>query len=140
MKLLARNKQTIYYRNYSGMTAITEDDNETLTGEYEKSYGAVKTIRAYVKSAVGDNAAEPFGDFTSKRRTVYIEHGVADDVTEQTIFWIGINPQVIPPTDAQGNANQHAGEPTVPHNFTVDGIAYGLNHIRIAVRQVEVRA
>ena len=140
MKLLARNKQTIYYRNYSGMTAITEDDNETLTGEYEKSYGEVKSIRAYVKSAVGDNAAEPFGDFTTKRRTVYIDYGVADDITEQTIFWIGIDPQVIPPTDAQGNANQHAGEPTVPHNYTIDGIARGLNLIRVAVRQVEVRA
>lgn len=127
MKLLARNKQTIYYRNYLGMTAIKEDDNVTETGEYEKSYGAVKSIRAYVKSAIGENAAEPFGDFTSKRRTVYIEHGIADDVTEQTIFWIGIDPAVVD------------GEPTAPHNFTVDGISHGLNHIRIAIRQVEVR-
>lgn len=126
MRLLARNKQTIYYRCYQGMTPIIESGLET--GEYEKTYGAVKSFKAYVKSAIGENAVEPFGDFTSKRRTIYIQYGVADDVDEFSLLWVGIDPTVV------------EGEPTVPHNFTVDGVARGLNHIRVAIRRVDVDA
>lgn len=140
MRLLDRNKQIVYWRNLVSKSAITTADeygNTLETGEYNKTYSAVKSARLYVKSAIGENAAEPFGDFTSKRRTIYVDYGVVD-IDEYSLLWVGIDPQVVPPTDSQGNANQHAGEPTVPHNFTVDGIAKGLNHIRIAIRQVEV--
>lgn len=122
MRLLDRNKQTVYYRNYLGMTPITEDGLET--GEYTKSYGEVKTVKAYVKSAVGQNAAEPFGDFTNKQRTIYYINGAAD-IDEYSILWIGIDPQT------------NEGEPTIAHNFTVDGVAIGLNHTRVAIRRVE---
>ena len=122
MKLLDRNKQTVYYRNYLGMTPITEDGLET--GEYTKSYSEVKTVNAYVKSAVGQNAAEPFGDFTNKQRTIYYINGAAD-IDEYSILWVGIDPQIT------------AGEPTIAHNFTVDGVAIGLNHTRVAIRRVE---
>jgi hypothetical protein len=72
------------------------------------------------------NEAEPFGDFTSKRRTIYIDKNIAE-INEYSQLWIGVDPQA----DEDGN-------PTVPHNFTVDGISNGLNHIRIAIRKVEV--
>ena len=58
MRLLERNKQTIYYRNYQGMAPIKDGSLET--GEYEKTYGSINIVRAYVKSAVGNNSAEPF--------------------------------------------------------------------------------
>lgn len=122
MKLLDRNKQTVYYQNYLGMTPITEDGLET--GEYTKSYSEVKTVNAYVKSAVGQNAAEPFGDFTNKQRTIYYINGAAD-IDEYSILWVGIDPQIT------------EGEPTIAHNFTVDGVAIGLNHTRVAIRRVE---
>ena len=129
MRLLDRNKQSVYWRNLTGKAPITTTDeygNTLETGEYEKTYSEVKVARLYVKSAIGENDAEPFGDFTSKRRTIYVDYGVAD-IDEYSLLWVGIDPQV----DEQG-------VPTVPHNFTVDGIAKGLNHIRIAIRQVEV--
>lgn len=129
MKLLERNKQTVYWRNLVGETAITTQDeygNTLQTGEYEKTYGEIKSARLYVKSAIGENAAEPFGDFTSKRRTIYAIPQDTD-INEFSLLWVSIDPQA----DA-------SGEPTVPHNFTVDGISHGLNHIRIAIRQVEV--
>ena len=124
MRLLDRNKQTVYYRNYLGMTPITDDGLET--GEYTKSYGDVKTVKAYVKSAVGQNAAEPFGDFTNKQRTIYYINGAAD-IDEFSILWVGIDPTI----------DEQTEEPTVPHNFTVDGVAIGLNHTRVAIRRVE---
>lgn len=121
MRLLERNKQTIYYRNYEGMTPIMDGSLET--GEYEKTYGSINIIRAYVKSAVGTNAAEPFGDFTSKQRTIYIEG--ATEINEYSQIWVGIDPTLV------------NGKPTVPHNFDVIGVAHGLNHSRVSIRKVE---
>lgn len=121
MRLLERNKQTIYYRNYSGMSAITESGIET--GEYEKTYGSMNIAKAYVKSAVGNNTAEPFGDFTTKQRTIYFE-GVPE-INEYSQVWVGIDPLI------------ENGEPTVPHNFDVVGVAVGLNHTRVSIRRVE---
>ena len=138
MRLLDRNKQTVYYRNYTGMTAIT-DTNNLETGEYTKSYGAVKSVRAYVKSAVGNNEAEPFGDFTNKQRTIYYINGAAD-IDEFSLVWVGIDPEVTPEPEegtTPGANDPVPGEPTVPHNFTVDGVAVGLNHTRVAIRRVE---
>lgn len=141
MRLLERNKQTVYWRNLTGTTAITTSDgggNTLETGEYQKTYGTIKSARFYVKSAIGENAAEPFGDFTAKRRTIYALPQDTD-INEFSLLWVGIDPEVVPPTNAQGVANANAGEPTVPHNFTVDGVSHGLNHIRIAIRQVDVK-
>lgn len=126
MRLLARNKQTVYYCTYTTMTPIKVTDTDIETGEYEKTYGSVKSFKAYIKSAIGNNTVEPFGDFTSKNRTIYIDYGVADDIDEFCLLWIGIDPTVV------------SGVPTVPHNFTVDGVARGLNHIRVSISQVEV--
>lgn len=129
MRLLERNKQTVYWRNLSGVSAMTTTDefgNILETGEWNKTYGEVKSARLYVKSAIGQNTAEPYGDFTSKQRTIYALPQEAD-IDEYSILWIGIDPTLVD------------GEPTVPHNFTVDGVSHGLNHNRIAVRQVDVK-
>lgn len=129
MRLLARNRQRIYYRNLIGSTPLTETDeygNVLQTGEYVKTYSPLQSVKCYVKSAIGMNEAEPFGDFTSKRRTIYIDKNIAE-INEYSQLWVGEDPQA----DEDGN-------PTVPHNFTVDGISNGLNHIRIAIRKVEV--
>ena len=129
MRLLARNKQRIYYRNLIGSTPLTETDeygNVLQTGEYVKTYSPLQSVKCYVKSAIGMNEAEPFGDFTTKRRTIYIDKNLAA-INEYSQLWIGIDPLA-----------DESGNPTVPHNFTVDGISNGLNHIRIAIRRVEV--
>ena len=121
MRLLERNKQTIYYRNYKSIKPIRDGSLET--GEYEKTYGSINIVRAYVKSAVGVNSAEPFGDFTSKQRTIYIEG--SSDINEYSQIWVGIDPTLVD------------GKPTVPYNFDVIGVAQGLNHTRISIRKVD---
>lgn len=129
MKLLARNKQTVYYRNLKKSVPVaTSVGGETVyTGEYTKTYDTLQSVKCYVKSAIGLNEAEPFGDFTSKRRTMYLEPN-ASTINEYSLLWVGIDP-----------APNLQGEPTVPHNFTVDGVAHSLNHTRITIRQVEVK-
>lgn len=130
MRLLERNKQKVYYRNFISQTAVSYTDeygNTIETGEKTNTYGEVKSVRAYVKSAIGQNEAEPFGDFTSKRRTIYVEKDIAD-INEYSLLWVGIDPQI----------DDETGEPQSPHNFTVEGISSGLNHDRILIRRVEV--
>lgn len=128
MRLLDRNKQTVYWRNLASASAMATTDefgNILETGEWVKTYGEVKSARVYVKSAIGMNNADPYGDFTSKQRTIYALPEETN-IDEFSILWIGIDPML------------DEGEPTVPHNFTVNGVSHGLNHIRIAVRQVDV--
>ena len=130
MRLLARNKQTVYYQNIKQSTEATVEDgagNTLFTGEQVITYDPLSLVKCYVKSAIGLNEAEPYGDFTSKRRVMYLDKGSAN-LNENSLLWVGIDPS----PDLQGN-------PTVPHNFTVDGISNGLNHIRVAIRQVEVK-
>ena len=121
MRLLERNKQTIWYRNYQGKTPILEEGLET--GEYEKTYGSINALRAYVKSAVGSSSDEPFGEVIAKHKTIYIEG--TTDINEYSQIWVGAEPNI------------QNGEPTVPHNFDVIGVAQGLNHTRVAIRKVE---
>ena len=129
MRLLARNKQTVYYQNYksTGEATVTSGSETLYTGEKTIVYDTVKSVKCYVKSAIGMNEAEPFGDFTTKRRTLYLDKNQAD-INELSLLWVGIDPK----PDLQGM-------PTVPHNFTVDGVSIGLNHIRVAIRRVEVK-
>lgn len=122
MRLLDRNKQTIYYRNFSAK-AITSESG-LFTGEYVKTYGNVKTTRAYVKTAMGDNAVQPFGEQAVKNRIVYFENGSAD-INEYSQLWVGIDPSVT------------NGVPTVAPNYEVSGIEVGLNHTRASIRRVD---
>lgn len=130
MRLLNRNKQTVYYRNFVSQSDITTTDeygNVLETGEKDKSYSEVKSVKAYVKSAIGQNAAEPFGDFTSKKRTIYVmEHEC--DIDEYSLIWVGIDPGV----------DEQTGEPSTPNNFTVEGVSKGINHLRVLIRAVDV--
>ena len=123
MRLLARNRQTVYYRNYKKMTAIASDGIET--GEYTKTYDTMQTVKAYVKSAIGGSDTEPFGDFSSKQRTIYYKNGEAT-INEYSQVWVGIDP-----------ALDNQGAPTVPYNFDVVGVSVGLNHTRVSIRKVE---
>lgn len=123
MRLLDRNKQTIYYCNYVSASLNTSSGN--YTGERKKTYGVVKSTRAYVKTATGSSATEPFGNISTKTRTIYYANGEAD-INDNSLLWVGIDPTIV--NDA----------PTVPHNYTVSGVAVGLNHTRVSISKVTV--
>ena len=123
MRLLARNKQTVYYCNYA--SATMNGSQGVYTGSRTKTYGEVKSVRAYVKTATGNSTTEPFGSITSKTRTVYYENGAAD-INDNSLLWVGINPTIV------------NGKPTVPHNYVVSGVAEGLNHTRVSITKVTV--
>ncbi len=122
MKLLDRNRQTIYYRNYLGKTDIM--DGELFTGESVKNYSEVKLLLAYVKTAMGSSATEPFGELSNKNRIIYFANGVAD-MDEYSQVWVGLDPTLV------------NGEPTVAHNYDVVGVSVGLDHTRVSIRLVD---
>jgi len=129
MRLLDRNKQTVYYRNFQSAAEITMagPGGETLyTGERDGAFTEIKSVEAYVKSSVGNSNTEPFGDFNSNRRTMYVDDDNCD-IGELSELWVGIDP-----------AADEEGTPTVAHNFVVKGIADGINHRRIAIERVTV--
>ena len=122
MKLLDRNRQTIYYRNYLGKTDIM--DGNLYTGESAESFTEVKVLLAYVKTATGNSATEPFGELLNKNRIIYFANGAAD-MTEYSQVWVGLDPTLV------------NGEPTVAHNYDVVGVSVGLDHTRVSIRLVD---
>lgn len=122
MKLLDRNRQTIYYRNYLGKTDIM--DGNLYTGESAESFTEVKVLLAYVKTATGNSATEPFGELLNKNRIIYFANGAAD-MNEYSQVWVGLDPTLV------------NGEPTVAHNYDVVGVSVGLDHTRVSIRLVD---
>lgn len=122
MKLLDRNRQTIYYRNYLGKTDIM--DGDLYTGESAESFTEVKVLLAYVKTATGNSATEPFGELLNKNRIIYFANGAAD-MNEYSQVWVGLDPTLV------------NGEPTVAHNYDVVGVSVGLDHTRVNIRLVD---
>lgn len=122
MKLLDRNRQTIYYRNYLGKTDIM--DGNLYTGESAESFTEMKVLLAYVKTATGNSATEPFGELLNKNRIIYFANGAAD-MNEYSQVWVGLDPTLV------------KGEPTVAHNYDVVGVSVGLDHTRVSIRLVD---
>lgn len=122
MRLLDRNKQTVYY---ALLTAETEavDDYGNYTGERNKTYSTPVKTRMYVSAARGSVADEVFGVDTPYTK-VLITDDMACPISETSCLWIGVEPVV--------------GEITNPHNYIVTQVAKSLNHITYAVKEVDV--
>ena len=123
MRLLGRNKQVVYYSNF--VSAAMATSGNLYTGSRNKTYGEVKSVWAYVKTAIGSSATEPFGNIATKTRMMYYENGEAD-INDDSLLWVGINPTVV------------NSKPTIPHNYVVSGIARGINHTRVSIEKVTV--
>ena len=120
MRVLERNKQTIYYATYVSETANTESGYET--GENTITYSTPVAIRVNVSPARGRVNVELFGDSLDYDRVV-----VTDDLTcpisETSVLWVDSVP------DQNGK---------VPYDYIVRKVAKSLNSISYAISRVEV--
>lgn len=116
MRTLRRNKQTIHYAVYNGVTAVT-DSNGLHTGEYEPSYGTVTEAKMYVSPATRKATLEMFG-ITGSFDKILITDDMSCPITETSIVWIDT---------LTTNAN----------NYVVVRVAKALNHITYAITQVD---
>lgn len=132
MRVLSRNKQTIWFANPTGFQ-YAEDDNGFKTGEKTIAYGT--PIKAKMSMAISSGAnnlgsqgiaeVEPYGIVTG-----YTHRAVTEDLNcamgEESRVWYGIDP-----VDNESHA--------VPHNFEVVRKAKSLNHLIYYLKEVDVQ-
>ena len=119
MRTLQRNKRTIYYALYDGVTEVVDSDGN-YTGEQEVSYGEVQTARMNVSGGRGQAEIELFGVDNPFTRTA-----VTDDLTTpfntDTIFWFEADPLVD------------------PHNYRCTGVSKTVNQVVLALAELDVQ-
>jgi len=92
MRLLDRNKQTIYYALYNGRGMLTDSEGN-YTGEVGITYSEPVKVRAYVRATQGswtiasDSTMNQFGLDIDYDRTIQLE-GTDWDIREDTVLWI----------------------------------------------------
>ena len=109
MRTLQRNKRTIWYALYNGVTEVVD----------EVSYGEPIEAKMNVSGGRGQAEIELFGVDNPFTRTA-----VTDDLTipftTDTIFWFEADPK------------------TDPHNYRCTGISRTINQVVIALAEVEI--
>lgn len=123
MKLLERNKQTVYYAVLTGV-ADAADALGNLTGERVKTFSTPVKTRMYVSAARGSASDEVFGVDTPYTK-VLITDDMACPITETSRLWIDKEAVV--------------GSAVTEHNYIVTQVAKSLNHISYAVKEVDVK-
>ena len=118
MRTLQRNKRTIWYALYSGVTEVVDDDGN-YTGEQEVSYSEPIQARMNVSGGRGQAEIELFGVDNPFTRTA-----VTDDLDTpfnmDTIFWFEADPL------------------TDPHNYRCTGVSRTINQVVIAIAELDV--
>ena len=118
MRTLNRNKRTIWYALYNGVTEVVDEDGN-YTGEQEVSYGEPIQARMNVSGGRGQAEIELFGVDNPFTRTA-----VTDDLTTpfntETIFWFEADPL------------------TDPHNYRCTGVARTINQVVLALAELDI--
>lgn len=135
MRVLARNKQDIWFANPTGMT-YTTDANGFKTGEKTITYEPPIKKRMSIAISSGANnlgsqgiaSVEPYGIVTG-----YTHRAVTEDLDcpmgEESRVWFGI----LPTKTVNGETV------VVPHNFEVVRKATSLNHLIYYLKEVDVQ-
>lgn len=117
MRINQRNKRTIYYSLYKGLTELVDSDGN-LTGEQVPSYETAVEARMNVSGGRGRADIELFGIDNPFTRTA-VTDDLDTDFDTDTIFWFGKDPK------------------SSPHNFRCTGVARTINQVVIALAEVD---
>jgi hypothetical protein len=122
MRALERNKQNIYFANYTGRSVITDDDG-LETGEYELTYTQPTSVKVNVSASRGEASLDLFGTDLNYSNTIVSDKDLGID--ENSILWVG--------KEAYASASV-----ITPHNYKVVSVAKSLNSVVYAIRKVDV--
>ena len=122
MRALERNKQNIYFANYTGRSVIT-DENGLETGEYELTYTTPTSVKVNVSASRGEASLDLFGTDLNYSNTIVSDKDLGID--ENSILWVG--------KEAYASASV-----ITPHNYKVVSVAKSLNSVVYAIRKVDV--
>lgn len=125
MKALERNKQKIYYANYTGRSEVT-DENGLYTGETKPSYTSPVAVDVNVSASRGQAEIDLFGTDLNYTKTIVTDKDFGID--ENSILWVG------------KEAYQTTSTTSVitPYNYIVASVAKSLNSVVYAIREVDV--
>ena len=123
MKLMNRNKRTVYYCLYQGEEALTAPDG-SLSGEYRIRYSEPVELAACVSLPGGKTECGPFGNLQSYERVVLTDN-IGCPIDEQTVFFLDKEPEF--------NSD---GLPL--YDYAVRCVAKSLNFLSVKVAKGEV--
>ena len=125
MRALERNKQKIYYANYTGRSEVT-DENGLITGETSISYTNPVGVNVNVSASRGEAYIDLFGTDLNYTKTIVSDTDLGID--ENSVLWVG------------KEAYQTTSTTSVitPYNYIVASIAKSLNSVVYAIREVDV--
>ena len=66
---LARNKQAIFYKPFTGTEELI-DEYGNVTGSFKPTYGNLKSLRLSISANKGDTATQQFGNVLDYDRTM----------------------------------------------------------------------
>lgn len=118
MRTNQRNKRTIYYALYQGVTDERDSDGN-LTGEHPATYGDIQKARMNVSGGRGKAEIELFGVDNPFTRTAVTED-LKTPFDTTTIWWFDIDPV------------------TEPHNYRCTGISRTINQVVIALEELDI--
>ena len=118
MRVVQRDKRTVWYAFYNGVTEIINNDGE-YTGEYEVNYTTPVKARMNVSGGRGAADVAMFG-FDSRYARSIVTEDLNTPFNTETVFWIETDPA------------------TQPHDYRVVGVSRTINQVVLALEQVEV--
>lgn len=125
MRLSERNKQTVWYSNYSTSSEII-DSNSNYTGEHEVIYAKPTKTALNINTVDSDIEVAMFG-VDSVDVIVLLSNRKDCPLAETSVLWYGIIPQV-----------EKDGTTKTPHNYNIVGIRTSLNTVRIYAKKVDL--
>lgn len=145
MRLLERNKQTLWYANPTGSTWAT-DRHGLKTGEKIISYGTPQSAQMSVAISSGANNLGSQGMAELERFgivTGYTHRATTEDmncpIVEESIIWYGVPHErtVTAQVEVDGQTETVETTETLPHNFVVVRRAKSLNHLIFYLKEVD---
>ena len=147
MRLLERNKETIWFANPKSSEWVT-DTNGLKTGEKTVTYDDPQSAKFSVSISSGANnlgsqgmaELEMFGIVTG-----YTHRATTEDLncamSEDSILWFGVPHEQIVETEETVNGVTQTVKTTVilPYNFTVVRKARSLNHLIYYLKEVDTQ-
>ena len=90
MRVLNRNKRTIYYALHTG-ASVNMDEYGNETGETTPTYSPPVELRCNVSAATGEETVQAFGNFADYSRTICVAD-TSCPIDEKAVVWFGVSP------------------------------------------------
>ena len=145
MRLLARNKEELWFANPTGSSWVT-DNNGLKTGEKEIAYGTPQSAKMSIAISSGANNLGSQGMAELERygiTTGYTHRATTEDMNcemgEESSVWFNVPHERTVQSQVEVNGQMQTIETSeiLPYNFKVVRKAKSLNHLIYYLKEVD---